>query len=299
MPFTIVDVTLAKQSGGCTADGPDYRETYLVKFTGGYSVAALVRNTDPALPKVGQFHADDQTAIVTRVDPELHPDSPGEEGIATYEVTYGPVPAEQRGTANLHPLSRPPRIAWGGVDRDYYVRKDLQGRAIANSAGTLYDGGLPVKVRGGECTITLNRDGNPAATCTLYSYVSNSQVWYGVDVWNALIGKIEAQQVAEEFQGNVVNYWQMTFPIAFRRDGWRHRLIDHGAKKKVPDPAHAGKFKQEQIFDDHGFPVHQSLLDGSGQPLVSGIDPIEYPAGGFQVYDEVDFSVLALPNPFA
>lgn len=290
--MTIVtdSVQLVSETASVTTAGASYTRTYQMKFIDGYSAAALIHNTEGDLPKVGEVHPDDSNSIVETVNPKLADSEGGVgAGVAIYEVSYKPI--DPSNDKSQTPTARNPEISWGGSDLSEVKQVDVDGVPKVNSAGDLYDPIRETPIRGGEVTITYNVNANPADFCVNFSYTTNDAEWYGVAVGNGLIGKITASKVYEVFEGATIEYWKLTVPIRFNRDGWKNKIIDNGFRK-------AGG---AAIVDDMGHtPPVPVLLDGAGGELaMPGGTPVVFPTDGFRDFEEAAWDDLAIPNPFA
>lgn len=304
MPFSISAIRMLSETGGQNDQGVYYTQIWQVDFAGGYAAAAIKNATATDgtygdLPKYLTTKPDDSLAYVSDIKVELEDNEGGEDvGTAKYTVTY----AQKSITFDPNPLSRPPEIEWGGTDLTEVPTKDVTGAALLNSSGLLYEGLPDRPVRGAaDVTITRNESANPASTVTGFSYTVNSAAWYGVAIGNGVIGKITARKKQEQVSGLTVVYWQVTYPIRFRKDTWRLKPIDCGYAKVVSSAP-------RRHTDDMGnaFP-HPVLLDGHGNVLASGSAPVIFPTNGnpsahvgdgYQILDETDWSTLSLPNPF-
>ena len=284
------------EEGGLSKDGPTYERVYQVFFSGGYSCAELNRTAHASLPKIGDEHPEDDEAKVQSVKPSLHSEDGGvDEGVALYSVSYGPKPRNELDAPTPHPLDRPAEISGGGSDITETADKDVSGEAIKNSAGDFYDP-LPERyVPAAEITISRNEETNPLTRATVYSHTVNSGTWYGVAAGNALLGKISWDKQSEEYQGQTITYWKVTYPISLKvdEDGWRLKLIDNGYRKLVSGEPRTAT---DDVGNTSAVPV---LLDGSGGELSVGGTPVVYPTDGYQIYVEQNWNALALPNPFA
>lgn len=275
-----------KETGSYTQAGPSYKRVFQVDFSEGYSTAGFLHNTDGTLPKYGQKHPDDDNAYVTSVDVAMvHEDDSQQTGSALYTVTYSPLVAGYQ----LNPLTRPPDIDWGGEVQSEVMYKDLDGTAILNSAKDRYDPMPEREILGGCVTITRNETANPATSIETYSLTTSSD-GYGGTADIAKMGVITARKTYE----NGIPYWQVRYPISFKRDGWRYKVVDNGHRKLTGDG------KRRRIHDDVGqtSPV-PCLLDGAGGELAPEGSPVVFPTDGYKRYPSVSWSSLSLPNVFA
>jgi hypothetical protein len=290
--MTITQVKKIAESGQATKDGYTYEEVYQAYFTGGYSTAALLHNTHADLPKVADEKDGDPSSFATTVKPELEDGSWHGEGIARYTVSFAPKGTDEE---HKHPMQRRPKIVWGGSGLTETVRKEVDGLPIKNSAGDFYDP-LPERpVRGARVTITVNLEENPASICDEFSWSTNGAAWFGVPAGKGMMEEVTAELVSEQFEGETVEYWTVTFPIRFRRDNWKLKLLDNGYRQK--DPATGAV---TTILDPLGErPAVPVLLNGAGEELPEGEPPVVYPTAGYNLNEATNWGSLPLPNPFA
>jgi hypothetical protein len=305
--MTITKITLVSEEGGIGSDGCQYTQLWHVYFTGVYDCSAITYATFTGggltLPKHLDTHASDAAAYCSDVKVQRAGDSDvlgttDVPGVAEYTATF----AQKTLSYDPNPLSRPPIIRGvGGLGLTEVPIKDVDGKPMVNSTGELYDGLPPRPVRGERFTITRNEGTNPATNAAAYSNTSNNAIWNGVAIGNATIGEIEFEKKQEVISGSVVTYWEVTYPISCRRDGWKLKPIDSGWKylntSGVPvdfvDSTN-NKPSMPVLLNGSG-----GLLNGTGYYQTSGATPVIYPTAGYKVVEEADWSTLALPNPFA
>lgn len=300
MATNLTTLTLLNETAGMTAGGVSYKREYQVGFVGPFNAALILYGTIPvgtsganALPKRWDTHPVDAGAFVDQVLVKLA-DNEGGDGsagaLASYEVTY----AQKSINFDPNPLTRPPVITGGGADFTQTVDHDVDGKPILNSAGQLYEG-LPERpIRAMTFTIQRNEAGNPATKAGTNSNTTNSDVWYGVAIGNGLMGKITFAKKIEIVNGSPVTYWEVTYPITVRRDGWRVKLIDNGY-------AYLDGTNRATILDKGGnTPRVPALLDGAGGVLPPGnTTGVVFPSDGYKIDDETSWGTLSLPNPFS
>lgn len=318
MSFAITAIVKKSEEGGQNDQGVFYTQRWQVTFSGGWDCKACKNTTFTdgtygALPKYYATHQTDALAYVNEIKCKLEDEESAlDVGVAEYVVTY----AQKSLTSDPDPLSRPAEIEWGGTDLTETPIRDKDGNPLVNSAGELYDG-LPERPIHGaaDCSITFNQADNPATTVTDFSYTTNNATWNGVAKGNALFGKITARKMQEQVNGSTVVYWRITFPIRFRKDGWRVKPWDSGWLVAVDTDGDSNDDAQRAHRDDHGqVPRKPTFLDGHGHALEFDhtlpfkMDPVIFPTtdnpsgwtgDGYPIEDESDWSTLSLPNPFA
>lgn len=284
----ILSISLAEIIASRATKDAEENETYIVITDADETARTVRRNTNPDLPKIGDV--DDNGLTVLRVEVRRDRDSKPSGQVFYYSVTWGTPEFSAEFIEN--PLDRDPEIVWEGLEFSVVETKDAAGTPYRNSVGDLYHGIPERPIGGGSCVITRNEAGNPANLVTQYSFTSNSDAFYGVAAKIARMGKITARLVRE--QG--YTFWQLTYPIDFRRDNWRYKAIDLGFNYL------SGGVKKRFLIKSDGADVPSatpSLLDGAGAALSVGAAPVEYPTGGFVQYTETAWAPLALPDPFA
>lgn len=293
MPFTIDTVGLVEETGGDTRTGRTYVRTYELKYSGGlYSSSAILRSTDERLPKPGQAHDTDTLAFVDSRSVKLKEQSDPGAGIAVLTVNYRY--PENGLTWSLNPWDRPAVIRGEAGDLTEVRLYDRDGQPIINSAGDYYDD-IPAQVIP-SASIVVERfeRHNPVARAVEFSYTTNASAWYGVAAGNGLLGKITFSEVREIVSGVAMLFYAVQYPITFRNDGWMLKLIDSGYVLKD------GSGNRRSKTDDLGTPTPTPvLLDGAGDELGEGLEPVFFPPEGYRIKDATNWSTLALPDVFA
>lgn len=88
-----------------------------------------------------------------------------------------------------------------------------------------------------------------------------------------------------------VGFFEVTVELMYRPETWHYIPLDSGYYK-IKNAAAAASTDWEEIKNSDGQPYNTPpLLDGTGQPLVAGEDPIFLK---YRVYEEKNFSLLGL-----
>jgi hypothetical protein len=221
-----------------------------------------------------------------------------------YVSTFSPLTPER---FDLAPLDRPPQFEFGGTDLTEVRRIDCNGDAMVNSTGDYYEGLPEFYVPGFEVNLIYNFDAahNPSDIIQNNSWTTNTSTWNGQAAFSGAIGKINAVETWETYQGLQVKYWRMTVPMRFRTDGngWTFAPFDYGYRYL--------KSGVVTNYVDSATGVYGPVfLDGSGG-LLGGdgttrtVDPVIYPPAsggnpaGYQILTPTDWSGASFPNPFA
>lgn len=292
MAFTIVSVNLLSSNGSKTQAGREYDDVYIVEYSGGWDSEALLNTSNEDLPDLGESKDTDDGVFCDSIDVSVEQSPAPASGVAFYKVHFA---ARTLAGAELHPLSRPPDIEWGGSGIVEQREFDVNGDALANAAGELFEGLPDFPVRGGECVISYNVESNPSSLCTNYSNTTNSAPWYGAGSNTGAMGVIRAVKQSENYAGTVVDFWRISIPIAFRRDGWGWKTFNWGYRSvdENGDPVN--------IVDKNGVVATKPfILDSNGQIAADQTNPPLYPdEDGFNMLDSLDWTSLSIPNPFA
>lgn len=126
-----------------------------------------------------------------------------------------------------------------------------------------------------------------------------------VQKYQAYLNVINGRFSTRHVDKREINYWSNTYELWIKADGWRVPVYDRGdrARREAGDPdgkggsmsagsvAVDGRKRNDIIRDRDGMPVGIVLLDGNGEPLEPGADPVEILWG---VKDELPFEPLRI-----
>lgn len=298
--MSVVDVVHAERLDTGTVDdsGAGVEETWYVFATTGTTVLDALLTAD--LPQYGEAYS---TGAIT----DLRVRSVSCSGIDILENGKAPDGSAcdlrfemkvKRGLPSFsnsdpNPTDRPAEIRWSGSTLTEAMMKDWDDVAYKNSVGDMYDPVEERYIQSGDVTITLNEETNPASRCVNYSWTTNSDVIWGVAANCGLIKLIESQKTFEVVNGASYEYWRTTYPISFRNDNWKSKVVDNGYNYLD------GATKRPILVTDTNGNKHQvttpQFLDGAGATTAT---PTVYPTGGFKKYKNSTFASLGLPNPF-
>lgn len=191
---------------------------------------------------------------------------------------------------NKPPLERKPKYQWffvkhqeivvgGFQNSDSLAANFVPNKAVANSAGEVFDPPpmkdayrLGLRVTRNEATF------NPAVALD-YQDAVNSDAFLGAAAGQAKINITGSNEVFEKGQ----RFWNTTYEVLFRKEGWKLRLLDFGNYYLN---------NGEKVFftDERGHP-RKGLLDGNGGALPDGGQPkfIE-----LDIYQSKPFAPLSL-----
>lgn len=282
-----------------------FSRTFFVK-TDSVNDGPQVVLSSPLLPAQNEPYQvgydNDPTAIVNRRSARL---VRGHNRYWEVNVFYSSAAETQQG-GETNPFDRPPVLNWGFERYQKAIDKDLDDQAIINSAAEPYD--PPVEVDDSRPTLTITRAEASFNYTKAIEYQDsvNLDSFYGFEPGQAKIAGITGRGPIKEGD---VTYWDVTYEIQFRREGWQLIILDAGFR--YYDSSDSDKLK---IFkDDQGNPLNQpGLLNGLGDKLYGSKTTIKQQVGvywepvevatppqynRFRVYKEKAFGALGLEYP--
>lgn len=201
-------------------------------------------------------------------------------------VNYGPYDAQ---TFGPNPIDHPLKISFGFAKYEKVVDKtvpdeDGNTEAIVNSAGDYFD---PPPVKDDSrplIKITRNEPTYDPLRAKEWKDAINQDAWNGFDPGTVKCGEIAAELAwSQECQF----YYIVNYEFEIEPDGWALEVLDQGLRSYDTSTE-----KQVAIADEKGEPVTSPvLLDGDGQQLAGGADPVFLT---FDVYNKRDFVDLKL-----
>lgn len=182
-------------------------------------------------------------------------------------------------SANENPLLRPELKSLSYETQEKFVRQDLDGEDIVNSAGTPISPPMSVEKSVQILRIKQNRATVPVTADVLNCI--NSSTWRG---HAAKTCKIRAPEVEEVWENNVL-YYAVTWVVAIRKEPWSPtKVLNEGFYEYDYDTEDV-----VMIRDKYGAPAQSPrLLDEFGVVLTSG-DPVYLE---FRFHDEINFNTV-------
>lgn len=181
-------------------------------------------------------------------------------------------------TANENPLLRPAIYDFSFERTSKAVRYDILDGAIENSARTPIDPPLELEISIPIIKITINK-----AVLT-YSSVADVQDCVNLSTWlgfAAGLVKIRGIEIKQKWENNYL-YFEYNWTLAVKWDGWNPlRVLDQGFH--TLDSEGEPVLARDKFQTPYAHPV---MLDGEGNKLTSGSDPVYL---DFQMYREVEF----------
>lgn len=261
-----------------------YSRTFQVVTSDPLDGPLLVR-TAAGIPQRGSIYATatefDPGAKVKTVNPAQDADNPK---VWTVRVEYDSVTEDKP----ENPLDRPAEITWSAAPYSRVVWRDVDGKAILNSAGSYFDPPLEVDDSRPVLTIVRNEATYNPAVAIDYQDAINSDSWLGFAPRQAKVAKIEASSAIE----NDVFYWRVVREFHFRRETWAMSVLDQGRYEKRND-----KPVPIKVYTENGTAIPNSHvtdpvpLDGAGLRLTNpGPDTAKFLT--FKVYKERPFAAF-------
>ena len=177
----------------------------------------------------------------------------------------------------------PPQIVVNAVHDSKVVTKTTraQPQAITNSANQPVSPKATRDAHRQSITYTRNvliHDRKKARS--LFDKINSVEIW-GYPAKTLKIGYITAQRA----YSNRFAYWVETWYFESTTPDWDLRPLDIGTRRLDVNG------RQVELIRN-GVPVGEFLLDGNGQPLADGDEPVF--VGPYQIYETIDFATFGL-----
>lgn len=261
-------------------DGISGQINYIVETDPG--MAPYLVGADPQVPQVGAFISG-TFLLIERVEIRaVDPENQWKAELFEVVANYAP-PTQEAIDRQVHPLSRPPIPRWTGESVSEIVTKDKDGNVLTNSAGQPVIGGVEDEVSVQFLSVNVNLASFDSAITKLVGKV-NSSTFQGYGNREAKFRRADAAFVLEEFQSQLIGYWQVALEFAFDERKWNARYLDVGINEKDGDG------NVTRIEDDDGEPIVTPVGLSNGQRAEEP-DVLDK-----EVAKETDFSVFNLPD---
>ncbi len=185
------------------------------------------------------------------------------------------------------PRQRPPKAKWRTASYRKPVFQDTAGDGIVNSAGDYFDPPIEIDINRWVVTVTKNVSAVPTYILE-YEKAVNDTAFYiqGVYVGErvARLAEIDIGELASE---NEFFYYPFTYTLEFRSETWNVKPLQQGYNYKSGSD-------RKVILDGSTPPrpvTSPRLLAADGSVLANP-SPATAVYGDFEVYDNMDFSVL-------
>lgn len=204
---------------------------------------------------------------------ESEQQTPGEPTAKEQTVRFGFT--EFTETATIQESSAPVKVT---PTASGFTRSPLTnwkwGKAIVNSAGQTFDPSIERVYY--DLTITINRnepDWDLARQVQYQNAINEDDFYIAYRKRKYLIRKGQARMANIGAEGrfeNSITFFEATYEIQIREDGWGRRVLDEGRME-----LNNGDIPQRPIRDSEGQPVtYPVMLDGVGQKLANGATPV-------------------------
>lgn len=185
------------------------------------------------------------------------------------------------------PWNSPPSYSFNFNSSEHIVDRDVEkGKAILNSAGCPYDPGVTAMRFEGVLSVQRNIFGWSIQQGITYTGAVNNDPFYGAPPGYCMAYITGSQQ--DVTIGDIVQrYWAVSYQFSFKTaEQWSPlNILDAGFTKKTKD----GKLVPITIAGRE--PSTPVPLDGSGQPLGDGKDPV---FNKIAVYKKLPFNALGV-----
>jgi hypothetical protein len=300
-------------------DGVDKRTQYVRQFemrTDDPEDAGEIAGTSPDIPRNGEAYPGDDTATLTDITVDQSSEDntlwlitltytseiPAEQAKEGLGYDTGGNPSENSGSSTAgsgqvtrepDPRNRPPKFSVTWEQTTEIIRKDINGRAVVNSAGDPFD--PPPTIERSYPIITIQKNvslDNEILSIDSQSnwqeIVNSDQPWQ-TDVKTLRFVRFDHSSEEE----NGIAYASVTLSIKVKWYGWLLQLVDAGFREKLPPTAGFPLGRMVPIRDSRGDGITSpALLDGSGRQLAIGSNPNIL---DFEVYRPMAFiPILAL-----
>lgn len=187
-------------------------------------VGSLTATPDP-VPPVYEIHPSDSAAYVQNHDVKQDSEPDGNGWIITVSYTNQIDPGQN----NPDPLQREPVISWSFAQFQTIAEQDRDEKALTNTLKQVFD--PPVEKDASNIVLTYTRyeSGFNPSLAIQYQDSVNDAAFLGAPAGTAKLQSIGARQHHE----NGETYYETTYEIHFRREGWAKRILNRGTKFKA------------------------------------------------------------------
>lgn len=190
------------------------------------------------------------------------------------------------------PLSRPAKITWSTIKYQKAVERDREGNAILNSAGDYFD--PPVMKDLSRWTVSVSKNVAAVPTDIIdYPDALNSGTFSigGISI-EQNVAKIMGISISDLQKEGDIEYYVFQYTLEFDAiDKWKCKPLQHGFY--CLENVFAGTPDKIRCTDSNGKPaVSPQLLADNGTQIGLPITPGDAKYGDYNIYHEMDFSVL-------
>lgn len=267
----------------------EFRRRFLVQTDNALDGALLVL-ADASIPKIGDPYSSGydsfSAAFCVNRSARMHSDS---NKLWEVDCSYKQPKNDQENKQEENPLDRPAEVSWSFQAFQKPIDKDLDDEPIVNTFNTPFNP-FPEIDDSRPILVIIRNEAHPFNYSRAISYQDavNSDNFYGFDPGQAKMAGIAAQRRTEYIESTMSTlvYWQVTYEIHFRREGWQLKILNRGTEYFDDN----GAIQVDK--DDAGNPTgSEVLLDNDAKKLAEDADPIYL---DFRVYEEKAFGPLGL-----
>lgn len=224
--------------------------------------------TDPACFQIGSAYAifEDSDSVATCVNVSAR--STKNPQLWEIDVTFDTDRIISAVTDN--PLNQPPVISWSFVKAERPLLRTTDGIAVHNSSKERFDPSLTYEEIRPLLRIVRNEATFSPSNALTYQNALNAEPFAGAAILCAKVNSITGDQQLS----NGILFYQVTYEIEFRREGFAYLVLDQGFrdkdKKLFRDPIDFAPLSTETFLNGRGM----KLADVLGA-LSDAIDDIE------------------------
>lgn len=259
-----------------------YRHTYQVVLDSRTQAGGAILEEAWArdlFPKLNSFYSyggyNDDGASLIRISPRESIDSPYLYFLECEWSSESVYADDYR----RNPLERRPQIRIGSKKVSEVAMQDINGSAIANSAGDPFSPPLEKTRRILTVNYTRNEDSFNAAKARRFLDKTNNAIWNGFDPKTVLMDDIQGEQMYE----NGILFWRVNYVIDIHYRDWRSRILDIGMRQLIDG------VRRPIILAGGVIANYPVLLNGSGGVNAVGATPV---FRNFDLHETINFNEL-------
>lgn len=208
--------------------------------------------------------------------------------VVTGTYSSAPIDRREQDKQDFGPLDRPATRRWSTVQYREAVEEDVDGNAVVNTAGDLYDPPPERDTANWTVTITKNVASVPPFIINYQNTLNDDDISIGGLTVAEGLAKINAIEIGDKMNESGVDFYQFSYTLEIKKAGWDLRLLQQGLRQKNEIDG-TGRIP---CVDNNGRPVSSPvLLDIDG---IQQTDPAKISAVyvSHEIYESKDFSVL-------
>lgn len=296
MPVINIKEDWEKRTVGETLDEKTAIRVFTVEFDEGDNpvirplLALLASTPTLSVPQKGyHYPGDDFLRVVKRT---VRP----YQGPLVYEVTCNYLHRwGERDESAEEPLMKKPEISWLSAVTNEPIDRDIEGKAVANSAGETFDPPITKEFNDLVLRYVRNERNFNHRRSSEYKGAISSDGFLGFAEGLVMCTVFDGQKIYDEKWGD---YYQVTYEFQIRYDGWKRKIFDRGfgeyfGKKEDGSP------DWREIEDDKGHKISEpAFLNGNGKKLPGETNLVYYLENAvklkFDLYRKKPFSALKI-----